>query len=767
MLESRARWHIAQTDESQVRQLADNLQMSPLMVRLLLGRGLSTPEQIAMFLETAVDHFHDPFLLKGMEESVARIRKALDGREKIRIYGDYDADGVSSTSLMIMLMQRLGASFDYYIPHRIHEGYGLNTGAIDAAREAGVTLIVTVDTGISAFEEVNYANKLGIDIIVTDHHEPPAVLPDAFAIINPKQPGCLYPFKMLAGVGVAFKLAHALLGAVPEELLEMAAIGTVADLMPLTDENRLLVKFGLEKMLRTGNIGIKALLEVSGVNTKEVNSTHVAFALAPRINASGRLDSADGAVKLLTSSDKEEAQALAEELDRLNKERQRIVEEMSRQAVSMLETMGPHGLPKVIVLAEEGWNAGVIGIVASKIMEKFYRPAIILSIDGETGMCKGSARSIAGFDIYAALTECAGLMEHFGGHQRGGHELMREKVGALSGRLNELAEEWLTEEDFLPVIQADLECMFEDVSVELIQSIEKLAPFGIGNPTPKVVLSDLRIEQIRTMGKDNRHIKLTLAKAEAREDLIEAIAFNQGNLAHDIAVSSRVELLGELSVNEWNGVRKAQILIGDIRVPHVQVFDWRGMDGIDKKKVKAVSEQANRCPVIVFSSSAEAKAAAERWAGGYACWTLDTSGTMLAWNETAKEAAFARSKDIILYAVPESVQQLQQVLAQAAAVERIYAVFAEPDQAGGHTLPSRDAFKQIYSVLLHNSGGMPKNKLLDSLHKRTALSQALIEFILNVFEELSFIEKSGAGYYQRFRLRRKRTYRPPACTANA
>lgn len=416
MLYSKYEWRIRSAESSITDRLAQDLSLPPMVASLMASRGIHSAEDGRRFLYGTFELTHDPYLMQGMQEAVSRIRKALEDREHILIYGDYDADGVSSTSLMIHLMRYLGASYDIYIPHRSNEGYGLHNHALDWAHQQGVSLVITVDTGISAVEQIAYANSLGIDVIVTDHHEPPEVLPEAYALINPKIPTCSYPFKGLAGVGVAYKLAQALVGEPPEEWLQIVSIGTIADLMPLTGENRVLVKHGIESMRSTKYEGIRCLLEVSGIHVEQVTAVNVAFSMAPRINASGRLDHAGRAVTLLTTEHREEAERLAWELDGLNKDRQQVVENIVQEALGMVQNRWRgQEVPPVIVLAGEGWNVGVVGIVASKILERFYRPVVILGIDPETGNCKGSARSIPGFDIYAALHSCKDVMDHFGG----------------------------------------------------------------------------------------------------------------------------------------------------------------------------------------------------------------------------------------------------------------------------------------------------------------------------------------------------------------
>jgi len=762
MLQARARWKISEVDARQVEELSNELHISPLVARLLVVRGIADKEHAAAFLFGGTDLIHDPFLLDGMDQAVARIREALEQGQYIRVYGDYDADGVSSTTLMVHLLRQLNASFDYYIPHRVHEGYGLNKAAMEAARDQGVQLIITVDTGISAVEEIAYAAELGIDVIVTDHHEPPERLPDAFAIINPKKPGCPYPFKQLAGVGVALKLAQALLNRWPEELLEFAAIGTVADLMPLLDENRVIVRQGIERMRSTSNKGIRALLEVGGIAAKDVNATHIGFALAPRINASGRLNNADDAVRLLISEDLASAVQMAEELDHLNKERQRLVEEMTKEAIELLEQKKAEqgGLPGVIVLAREQWNVGVIGIVASKLVDKVYRPTIILGIDQETGMAKGSARSIAGFDMHQALTRCHDLMDHFGGHQAAaGMTLAREKLPELERRLNLLAEEWLSPEDYTPILQADLVSTLEDVSLETIRQLEQLSPFGMGNPTPRFVIPSVRYQELRTIGREQQHIKLTLQQAVQKTSAaLDAVGFNKSGLLPWISSTAAMDVLGELSVNEWNGVRKPQMILQDARIEHIQLFDWRGAAKLENRLKELAERLQQQSPslgkggegapmsaIIAFDS--DAARTQPYLFESYPVWGMEPDGKpgLIPLNGMAERGSLAEATDWILYDLPPSLSELESAVAQAVKVQRWYAVFSSGDKKES-SLPTRDMFKKVYGAVQQQQGRpLARNVFLDGISRRSGLSPALVQFMLDVFTELGFIHQSPEG----------------------
>ncbi|MBO9609017.1 MAG: single-stranded-DNA-specific exonuclease RecJ [Paenibacillaceae bacterium] len=791
MLESKARWDVAACDETVVKELADAASVSLLLARLLVVRGIRTKEQAALFLEGNEQTMHDPYELAGMTEAVARIRKALADGTKIRVYGDYDCDGVSSTALMTGLFRQLGADFDTYIPHRVQEGYGLNRLALEKARDAGVGLIVTVDTGISAAEEVAYARTLGVDVIVTDHHEPPERLPDACAVVNPKQPGCPYPFKHLAGVGVAFKLAQALLGRFPVELLELATIGTIADLMPLTGENRVLVRLGLARMRETGNPGIRALLDVAGADRRTVTATNVAFGLAPRINASGRLESAGDALTLLTTDNEQEAAHLAFQLDGLNKDRQRLVDDMTQEAIAMLERsiaeksdeadaqerpLGRKRVPEVIVLAQEGWNVGVIGIVASKVLEAYYRPTIILGIDPATGKAKGSARSIAGFDIHRALTACGDLLEHFGGHySAAGMTLDASRLPELAGRLCRLAGEWLCAEDLTPKLQLDAACDLADATLGAIADMQRLAPFGMGNPAPKFVFAGVGVREMRKMGRDQQHLKLLIAPEAGDAPALEAVAFGKAELARKLSPTAQLDVVGELTVNEWNGVSRPQLMLQDVRVRRKQLFDWRGAKDVPKRLAALLGDdrfEGGSVGVLLFAAG-DATLLGEPSPGepAPAVWLAERvqadagiDGTpqvtpayaMKPLNDIAKRAGYAAVKDLLVLTLPQRMEQLQAALRQATGAQRVYALLADAEPAAAGVIPSRDSFKLVYGTLhalTGTNGALARPPGAGSgadwpayISRRTQVPAATVRFILDVFEELQLVERSGAAY---------------------
>lgn len=743
MLQPKTRWKLTETDSSAVDALIKQLNLHPLIAKLLVGRGFTDPEKVRRFLYEKKDEGgHDPFLLDGMSLATEGIHTAIKEKQKIRIYGDYDADGVSSTSLMVFLLRRMGAEFDYYIPNRFTEGYGLNLHALDLAKADGVQLLITVDTGISAVEQVRYANELGIDVIVTDHHEPPEVLPDAMAIINPKKPGCSYPFDMLCGAGIAFKLAQALLGRIPEEWAELAALGTIADLVPLIDENRWLVKMGLEQINRTRLPGMRALLRVAGLQDKPIEAGHIGFAIGPRINASGRLDSADEAVKLLTTSSLEEAAELAVTLDEMNRERQQLVVDMTEEAVAMWESARRPGRDRVIVLAKEGWNAGVVGIVAAKLVERYYRPTIILSIDPIKGTAKGSARSIDGFDLYHALSQCADLLPHFGGHKMAaGMTLSIENINELRNRLDQIASTVLKEEDYIPLMRVDGVCRLEEVDAGWIEALDQLGPFGMGNPSPRWLFEGTRLREARRMGKEQNHLKLVV---EQGEQAVDAIAFKFGSAIDEIASRSELRLVGEWQINEWNGVRKPQFVIKDVAVPHLQLFDWRG----EKRPLQRWFQNEQRIAhtaVIFFDKK---NVPAQMWetnkgeqASIFIC---DADGRLEKITDPYPQSN-PKLRYLLLLDLPKRLSSLQKLLSTHTDVERIYCCFGE-NQAklpGPLMVPTREQFAQVYRAIHQQKQPLDAQQVA-CLSKQSGMPPSSVQFIVDVFFDLGFIEQVGS-----------------------
>ncbi|QFT90007.1 Single-stranded-DNA-specific exonuclease RecJ [Bacillus sp. THAF10] len=720
MLASKSRWNIKKPNEELIQQLAQTLNIAPLISSLLVNRGMDSAEKAKEFLYTEQLDFHDPFLLNEMDVVVKRVQEAIENEEKILVFGDYDADGVSSTTVMVTALKEIGANVDFYIPNRFTEGYGPNETAFKEAKENGFSVIITVDTGISALHEANVAKELGIDLIITDHHEPGPKLPDAFAIIHPKKKTCTYPFKDLAGVGVAYKVAHALLGKNPEHLLEVAAIGTIADLVPLVGENRLLASKGIKKMQQTTRVGLKALLQKCGVEPHTITEETIGFSIGPRINAVGRLDNADPAVHLLMTQDVEEAKMLSEEMESYNKERQQIVNTITEEAIKQVEEKYPPEKNSFIIVEGQNWNAGVIGIVASRLVDRFYRPTIVLSLDEESGLAKGSARSIAGFDLFENLSLCRDILPHFGGHpMAAGMTLKMEHVDELRQRMNQRANELLTAEDFMPLTEVDIACSLEEVSLKTIEQLDLLAPFGVANPKPKVLLTEVTPQQIRQIGNKSNHLKLVL---EQDGSSLDCVGFGFGETYHHISPGATLDVIGELSINEWNNFKKPQLFLGDMRIKESQLFDLRSIKQLNQT---LASIPVDKLQILYFNEST--------------LYDLKLQEELLPFAKlvTSDTKHDLNGQYVVILDIPSEESLLSSVLKEAEPA-RIYAAFYQQDTHFFSTIPTRDDFKWFYALLVKKGNIDLKKHALD-IAKHRGWSKETVDFISKVFFELEFV----------------------------
>ena len=556
-------WRIKTPNADAQEVLASALSISRVTAQLLANRGIVDPVAAKAFLHTSLSSCHDPFLLKGMDKAVPRIQKAIAGGEKIMVYGDYDVDGMTSVALVSSALKNLGGTVETYIPNRIEEGYGLNMQAIKKVDRLGATLIITVDCGIASFKEVEYAKGLGIDVIVTDHHEIlEGKVPDAFAVINPMQADCRYPFKHLAGVGVAYKLVKALYDKTSffaEDFLDLVSLGTVADVAPLTGENRILTKYGLEELNRKDRIGLSALMDVAGLSDKDISAGHIGFALGPRINAMGRVGSPDKALELLLSNNKDEALKLAKLLDAENRNRQKIESRILDEAVSRVEREVNFKHHKVIVLASENWHPGVIGIVSSRLVEKYYRPTIMISLDGKLG--KGSGRSVDGFHLFDYLFKCKDLLAGFGGHESAcGVTIEKDRISEFRDRLNEEAAKDTRAEPFSRGIDIEMDVPLSAVTESVIKEMDSLQPFGCDNPRPVLASKNLTVKEgPRSIGKNGFKLWVT-----DKTVTYEAISFGRGSLIPP-AKGSSVDLAYIPSINTWQGIQSIQLELRDIK----------------------------------------------------------------------------------------------------------------------------------------------------------------------------------------------------------
>ena len=556
------RWSIEPDHSQEEVQLAAELKVSPIVAKLLINRGLGDPHKARQFLVADMESLLSPWDLKGMREAVACVTKTMDEGGSIVVYGDYDVDGITATSVVYRFLKRCGASVSYYIPERQSEGYGLNLEALEGLIAKGTDLVITVDCGISSYDIVE-AVRDRLALVITDHHEAPALIPRAVAVVDHKQPNCPYPDKNLAGVGVAYKLCQAIwqerTGEVYQADLDIVALGTVADVVPLVGENRILVKAGLSKMQLQPNRGMEALINVAGLKDRKITAGHIGYTLAPRLNAAGRVAHATRAVELLTTPSQEEAYEIAEELQETNLERQALergIHEMARQDGLK---QGPDA-DYVVVVGGQDWHPGVIGIVASRLVEEFYKPTLVISI--KDGIGKGSCRSIDNCNIYEALQSAEDLLIQFGGHQAAaGFSIKEDKIPALRERLAQYCKEHLAETDYLPIVDIDSQVAIDDIDVPLIEEIETLEPYGMANPTPVLALEEATISDLFLMGQQKKHAKVLL---EREDSTIDAIAWNRPDLHASFFPGDRVKVAFTVQKNEWNGHVSPQLMIQDM-----------------------------------------------------------------------------------------------------------------------------------------------------------------------------------------------------------
>ena len=565
-------WHDHPSDDAAAERLSSALQISPVAARLLCLRGMAEPELARRFLNPSLDDLHDPFALADMPVAVDRVLAAIARRERIAIHGDYDVDGVTSTVILRRALELLGADVVHFLPERFRDGYGLQPASLERLHADGVRVVISVDCGIRAPEAAIRARELGLDLIITDHHEPDAELPNALAVVNPKRHDCGYPDKNLAGVGVALKLVQALCARTGHSswlpaFVKVAAIGTLADVVPLAGENRIIAKLGLGMLSRGPHkVGLRSLLDVCGLTGKEIDGYHIGFVLAPRINAAGRMSSPDIAARLLLAADEamgEEARELAQQLDQENLRRQQEEAEIVAQAKKLVETDLEVGSRTVIVVAGEGWHRGVIGIVASKLVDAFNRPAIVLSIDG--GVAHGSCRSIPSFSILAALESCGELMIRFGGHKvAAGLTMDAARIRELRARVNEFADAQLGPDDLRPRLWIDGALGFRSINAQVASEVASMAPFGAGNPNPVFRASRVEVIDGPRRIKD-RHLKMAF-----RQDgrVLRGIAWRASEREEFVSEHrGAIDLAFSLEQDTWNGEKYLQLSVADFRAP--------------------------------------------------------------------------------------------------------------------------------------------------------------------------------------------------------
>ena len=680
-------WQFApQVEDADFTKIAKKAGLGPEAARLLFSRGIKDEDSLSRFLAPSLDDLHDPYLLHDMDKAVNRIRRAIEQGEFILVYGDYDADGMTSASILKETLEQLGAECLVYLPNRFTDGYGPNASVYKYfIEQQGITLIVTVDNGVAGHEAIDLAQSMGVDVIVTDHHSMPEVLPDAYAIVHPEHPEADYPFKHLAGCGVAFKLACALLEEVQVELLDLVAIGTIADMVSLTDENRIMVQYGLEVLRNTQRLGLQELFEVAGISSSDLTEETVGFQLAPRLNALGRLDDPNPAIDLLTGFDDEEVHEIALMIQEKNEERKEIVQAIYEEAKNLVDPS-----KSVQVLAKEGWNPGVLGIVAGRLLEELGQTVIILNI--EDGRAKGSARSIEAVDIFEALDPHRALFIAFGGHAgAAGMTLEVEQLDALSEILETYVKDKGIDAKGKSKLYLDEELDLENLSLETVKSFERLAPFGMDNQKPVFYIQDFQVENARSMGAGDSHLKLKISKGTAS---IEVVAFGLGAKATEFSQAKQLELAVTLSVNQWNGQTTLQLMMVDARVDGVQLFNIRS-------KSAALPDGV---PVLDFSGELP---------------------------------EFSKSPAIVVKNLPEDITILKDILRQ----HDFSAVYFKNDIEKPYYLTgygTREQFAKLYKTIYQFPEFDIRYKLKD-LSTYLKIEQILLVKMIQIFEELGFV----------------------------
>lgn len=709
MIKSKFQWCHNEKNQEIDATLIQKFNITPIMQGILEGKGIVSESELSALLNDEAI-IYDPNMLSDIDRAVARIRQAVAKDEAILVYGDYDADGVTSTTIMVDALRKIGATVGRYIPNRFTEGYGPSEAAFQNAVDEGVSLIITVDNGIQGHQEIELVQQQGVDVIVTDHHEMGPTLPNAYAIVHPMHDDYAYPCPYLCGAGVALKVANALLDSeMPDTYWGLAAIGTVADLVPMTDENRTIVKKGLKILNETMPPSISALLEQAKYNDQVTEET-IGFLIGPRLNAVGRLDDASLAAELLMADDYEEALFLAEQVEHFNLERKEIVQAIAEEALQMAASYVERG-DQFLVLAQHGWHEGVLGIVASRIVETYHLPTMVLNIDDEKGHAKGSARSIEQVSMFEALSIQTDYIEKFGGHHMAaGLTMSIEYVDTLRDNLNKWMKQMFEGVSLQPTKRIDARLDLEDVTVDNIQAIQRLRPFGMGFNKPVFQLSGLQVQQTKAIGQQQNHLKLSFDGT-----LLQALFWNQGQLASELMVGQSIDILGELQINEWNGNRTAQVILTDLASNERQILDYRSKN----KKLPSFENQMNVCHFIHPSRDKE-------------------NNHQFYYGEIIPdnyEKCVFRDLPLTMEDIETSLQQLN--------ASQIYLVFEHTQSIYFDGMPQMGIFKQCYKAILQKGNinlaqdGLPLCQFLN-------IKPNILKFILKVFLDLGLItQKDG------------------------
>ncbi|MBF7016933.1 single-stranded-DNA-specific exonuclease RecJ [Staphylococcus durrellii] len=703
MIKPKYNWDYNTPDNEILEEYVKKLKLTPLVKQILESKNIVECDEIeALFSNNVINH--DPWLLSDMKKTVDRINLAIDKNEKILVYGDYDADGVTSTTILVSTLRELGAHVGWYIPNRFSEGYGPNEMAFKNAYDEGISLIITVDNGIQGHKEIESVQSLGVDVIVTDHHEIGRTMPDAFAIVHPMHPEFDYPFQYLCGAGVAYKLTQALLSQPPRQFLGLVAIGTIADLVSLTDENRSLVKQGLSVLNDQCPVSIKAILNQASY-TDDINEETIGFIIGPRLNAVGRLEDAGLAAELLMTDEMEEATFLAEQVEFFNQERKDIVASITEEALAMAKEQVQQQA-KFLLLAKEDWHEGVLGIVASKIVETYSLPTLILNIDEVQNHAKGSARSIEQVSMFEILTAHSDLISKFGGHHMAaGVTMPIDNIQDLSHGLNLWMEELATSTSLEPSKKIDVKVNEADINVGNIQDIHKLRPFGTDFESPCFELSDITVHHSKGIGQENKHLKLSLGKSN-----LQALYWQYGHLSNQLNTEQPVSIIGTLQINEWNGHKSPQFMIQDLASNKLQILDYRS-----KNKLSVIDENDASTAFLIHHHN-------DKLGDNYYFY-----GENIQHNY----------EKYVFRDLPSTIDDIKNSLKSVKA-SQIYLMLNHQQSIYFEGMPKMESFKQCFKALATKG---ETNLAQDGMHLSEFLNikPNMLKFILKVFLDLEFI----------------------------
>lgn len=716
MRNARYQWQLPQETvlTEEFLELTRQHNVTPLVSQLLWNRGIQSEAALTKFLQPQLTDLYDPFLFFDMEKVVERIHEAVMNGERILVYGDYDADGITSTTIMKEALELLGADVEFYLPNRFKDGYGPNLSVYEEKINAGIQLIITVDNGVSGHEAIDYANSRGVDVLVTDHHELPETLPNAYGIIHPRHPKGNYPFGDLAGVGVAFKVVTALLEEVPTEFLDLVAIGTIADMVSLTDENRVLVKLGLEAMKQTERLGLRELFNKSGSKIADVSATSIGFAISPRLNAVGRLYDPNPAVTLMSTFDETEAGELAQKLDDINNERKTLVEEITEEAMKLVDPQN-----EVHLIAQEGWHEGVLGIVAGRILKATGKPAIILTIK-EDGIAKGSGRSVEQLNMFKMLDSMRELFVSFGGHHAAvGLSLNKEDLVKLQTQINQYVKAAGIDLSQGQPLVIDEVLKVAEASVGFINELNILAPFGTGNPMPHFLFKEAIANNLKQIGADNKHLKFSISDEKGGN--LDIIGFDFGPQILEFQ-EDRLAVVGQLDINEWNGVKKAQLMLQDYAVDGLQIFDYRAKKNRNNfafneetlfiafdKKVNRELAQMIQQPIHHFT---------------------DLSHLEL-------QAGNQKYQQVVFVDCPQEAPVLKEIV-NLLQVARIYLICSANDDAYLDGLGTREQYAKLFKFVRQQKQVDVRYKLPE-VAKFLRIPEKLLIFMIQVFFDLEFV----------------------------